>query len=206
VGEVEAGGTKSFDLYVLVDPSFTGGSLTNTVLVLSSPSNVVPPGPPPGLPSSLPQGPATWDPNTASNTATKITSAHVSHDLSIKKTSDADVYKPSSRVKYTITVVNNGPSDAANVTVTDYLPSTKQAKYLWDTGGCIRTNTTLTCNIGPMESGEIRQFDVYMTVFGSNGVVSNTATITGGASPYDGNLSNNTSIRKIVVQGKKFTK
>jgi uncharacterized repeat protein (TIGR01451 family) len=203
LGNMAAGSKKTFDIYVSVDPSLShGSSLVNTALALDSSS------------SDMPFGPMTNDPcNSTScggynnNQSTQNTTVYVDYDLSIKKTSDADTYKPSSTVKYTITVVNNGPSDVDSVTVTDNLPTPKQAKYLWDNGGCNWNGAkTLTCNLGAMAPGETRQFDVYVTIFGSRGTVSNTAYISSGASPYDVYSTNNTSTRTIIIQGTKFMK
>ena len=44
-----------------------------------------------------------------SNNIASATTAIRIADLGIVKTSDADTYKPSSQITYTITVVNNGP-------------------------------------------------------------------------------------------------
>jgi uncharacterized repeat protein (TIGR01451 family) len=65
--------------------------------------------------------------------------------LAIVKTSNAAIYKPSSTIAYTVTVTNNGASDALAVIVTDNLPTIKQASYLSDTGGCTQSGLTLTC-------------------------------------------------------------
>jgi uncharacterized repeat protein (TIGR01451 family) len=207
-GKMIAGARKSFDLYVEVDPALADGVvLKNTALVLPSPSNTSPPGAPPVLPPGFPQGPLTWDPLTSNNEANQNTTVHVNFDLSIRKTSDADTYKPSSTVKYTITVVNNGPSDVDNVVVRDDLPPPKQAKYLFDDAGCTWDGAkVLTCDLGPMAPGETKQFEVYVTIFGSKGQISNTATITSGAAPFDVYAPNNTSTRVILVQGAKFAK
>ena len=61
------------------------------------------------------------DPDTSNNTAGATTTIRVA-DLRIVKSSDADTYKPSSQITYTMTVTNNGPADAQNVIVTDALP------------------------------------------------------------------------------------
>jgi uncharacterized repeat protein (TIGR01451 family) len=136
------------------------------------------------------------DPNTGNNVVTATTTVATSADLVITKTSDAPNYKPSSQVKYQITVVNNGPSKALAVVVTDNLPDIKQAHYDSDTGGCVlSTPTTLVCNLGDLEVSQTKTFFIYVTVKGAQATVSNTASV---ASPTpDPNAANNTSTRVV---------
>jgi uncharacterized repeat protein (TIGR01451 family) len=146
---------------------------------------------------------AVFDPNNANNLASVDTTIRVAA-LQIVKTSDADIYKSSATIKYTITVENTGPADALGVVVTDTLPDTKQAIYRTDTGGCTRSNLTLTCALGtipadPDPARRTRSFNVYVTVKGNKGQVVNTASV---ASPtFDPDLSNNTSTRTVLIQG-----
>jgi uncharacterized repeat protein (TIGR01451 family) len=140
------------------------------------------------------------DSNTANNVQTASTTVTTSADVAITKTSDADSYKPSSRVTYQIAVVNNGPSKALNVAVTDNLPEIKQVIYESDTGGCVlSTPTTLTCNLGDLEASKSKTFFVYVTVKGSQGSVSNTASVA--SSTPDPTPANNSSTRVVTVKG-----
>ena len=141
------------------------------------------------------------DPNNGNNLATAAVTVQATADLAITKTSDADTYKPSTQVTYQITVSNNGPSKALNAVVTDNLPDIKQAIYQSDTGGCVKsTPTTLVCNMGDLALGQTRTFFVYVLIKGSQGNVSNTASVT--SSTPDPNLANNSSTRVVLV-GKK---
>ena len=141
------------------------------------------------------------DPNNGNNLATAATTVQTSADLAIAKTSDSDTYKPSTEVKYQITVSNNGPSKALSAVVTDDLPEIKQALYQSDTGGCVKsTPTTLVCAIGDLAVGQTRTFFIYVVIKGSQGNVTNTASV---ASPTpDPALANNSSTRVVLV-GKK---
>jgi uncharacterized repeat protein (TIGR01451 family) len=142
------------------------------------------------------------DPNTGDNVATAATHVQTSADLAITKASDATVYKPSSVVTYSVNVVNNGPSKALHVVVTDNLPDLKQAIYQSDTGGCVlSTPTTLMCNLGDMAVGESRTFFIYVLIHGNKGLVSNTASVASASSPPtpDPNAGNNSSTRQVTI-------
>jgi uncharacterized repeat protein (TIGR01451 family) len=142
---------------------------------------------------------STPDPVAGNNTANASTTVQNRADLSIVKTSDADIYKPSSTVVYTVTVTQNGPSDAGNVVVTDTLPTISKADYLFDTGGCSLAAGVLTCNLGTMAAGSQRSFNIHVRIKGSAGLVSNTADVTSDA--FDPNAANNTSTRVVLVKG-----
>jgi uncharacterized repeat protein (TIGR01451 family) len=140
------------------------------------------------------------DPNTGNNSATAAVTVVTNADLIIVKSSDKSIYKPSSQVTYTVTVTNNGPSDALAVVVTDNLPSIKQASFKSDTGGCTKNATPptkLVCNLGTIPFGTSRSFNIYELINGNQGSVSNTASV---SSPTtDPNLSNNMSTRTVTI-------
>jgi uncharacterized repeat protein (TIGR01451 family) len=140
------------------------------------------------------------DPNNSNNVASANAPVIARTDLVIVKTSDKSIYKPSSIVSYTVTVTNNGPSDALAVVVTDNLPMLKQATYKLDTGGCTKNAsppTTLTCNMGTIPFGTSKSFNINELINGTKGLVSNTATAA--SSTIDPNLSNNTSTRTVTI-------
>ncbi|HJQ98866.1 MAG TPA: DUF11 domain-containing protein [Candidatus Polarisedimenticolaceae bacterium] len=138
------------------------------------------------------------DPNNSNNVITAYAPVVAQADLAIVKTSDRAIYKPSTQVIYTITVTNNGVSDAQAVIVTDTLPDPKQALYQSDNGGCtLIAGKTLSCNLGAMATGTTRSFQVYMVVKGSRGSIDNTATV---ASPTtDPSPGNNSSTRTVTI-------
>jgi uncharacterized repeat protein (TIGR01451 family) len=137
------------------------------------------------------------DPNNNNNSSTAFTNVLAQADLAIVKTSDKTTYKPSSIVTYTISVTNNGPSDALAVIVTDNLPPFKQATYQSDTGGCTLSATNLTCNMGGMPVGTTKSFNVYELVNGNQGTVTNKASVS--SSTTDPANANNQSIRQVTV-------
>jgi uncharacterized repeat protein (TIGR01451 family) len=166
-------------LHTTVLASTPDGSITNTVSA----------------------GSTTVDPNAANNSLTVATTVHTSADLDIQLTSDADVYKPSATVAYTITVINAGPSDAQAVKVTDTLPPPKDAPYIFDTGGCALSanGTTLTCLFGTIPAGATRTINVYVRVKGSKGQLVSTATVA--STTADPVSANNTSVRTVLIKG-----
>lgn len=100
-------------------------------------------------------------------------------DLAVTKTADATgtVY-PGDQITYTIDVVNNGPSDATGVTVTDNLPAT--VAYVSDTCGGTHTAGTWTWAIGGLANTASVSCDVVVEVVaGANGPIDNTATVAG---------------------------
>lgn len=140
----------------------------------------------------------TSDPDMSDNSDTEQTTVIGIADLSIVKTSDADVYKPSSTIQYTITVTNAGPSDAVNVVVIDHLPATKQAIYQFDTAGCTKSGLTLTCNLGTIQAGASKSFNVYVTVKGKKDRVTNIVDVS--SDNVDPDISHNSSTREVLVK------
>ena len=109
------GATKSYQLTLGVAASFAPGNLTNTASITSSPAA---------------------DPNAANNSATDTDSVTASADLSITKTDSADPVTPGQAFTYTITVTNNGPSDSANVQVSDTVPAQFTVTNVSPAGSC----------------------------------------------------------------------
>lgn len=72
-------------------------------------------------------------------------------DLSLTKT--VDIINPAvsgDPVEFTLTVTNNGPDNATNVTVQDVLPS--DLTYVSNDGGAIHNSGTVTWNVGALTS------------------------------------------------------
>ena len=130
-----------------------------------------------------------------------MTTVQTRADVAVVKSSDADTYKPSSRVTYRIDVTNNGPSVARAVVVTDNLPDVRQALYQSDTLGCQRNSATdpteLRCELGDLRVGESRTFFMVLLVRGNKGLVSNTASVS--SATTDPNAGNNSSTRNVIV-------
>src|SRR4029079_8412368 len=65
----------------------------------------------------------TTDPTPANNTGTATTTVQTSADIAVTKTDSPDPVFAGNNLTYTINFVNNGPSDAQTVTVTDVVPA-----------------------------------------------------------------------------------
>jgi uncharacterized repeat protein (TIGR01451 family) len=139
------------------------------------------------------------DANNGNNNVTSSTNVITRADLAIAKTSDAPTYKPSSIITFTVQVTNNGASDAQAVVVRDTLPDTRQAQYLSDTGGCRLQGNQLLCELGTLKVGESKSFDIKITVRGSRGDVTNTASVS--SATTDPATGNNTVTKTVTVQG-----
>jgi len=117
---------------------------------------------------------------------------------------------PGGTFTYTVTVKNNGPDAAANVTVSDPIPAEfgfSNASAVM--GSCMPTSTGstsfptfVTCNLGTINSGA--RVDVTIDVRASNsGVISGPIRNTARAlsSTRDPNLGDNSSTIKVTLSG-----
>jgi uncharacterized repeat protein (TIGR01451 family) len=123
--------SASFDLVVRIAPEATG-SITNTATRTT----------------------ATADPNTANDSASTTTTLGAVADLAVTKNGPANAVA-GDNLTYTITVSNAGPAAAANVVITDALPTGTTFVSLTQTAGptfncttpAAGANGTVTCSI-----------------------------------------------------------
>ncbi|MDQ6800599.1 MAG: DUF11 domain-containing protein [Acidobacteriota bacterium] len=184
-----AGITASFQLVEKSDPSGTG-MFPNQVTVMST---TLDPGPNPNI----------------ANTATQM---RQDADLQVTKAGPltATAGQP---ITYTITAVNNGPTDATFVSLTDALPAnltfqswTQNTGPLFSCGTpAVGSSGTILCSNGVLTSGASATFTLVAKVVSTvanGGSVSNTATITAPTSPpisTDSNPFNNSSTATTTI-------
>ena len=116
-------------------------------------------------------------------------------DLSVTKTDNVDPAYVGDNVTYTITVTNNGPDAATNVTVTDSLPGAG-ATFVSASAGCSVSLGTVTCLIGGLASGASATVTVMVNATAA-GTLIDKASASG--SEADPNGANNSAIETTVV-------
>ncbi len=173
LGAIPSGGMATITVVTNIQGALAG-TLTNTVTVTATEA----------------------DPNAANNTASATTNIAAIADLSITKTDSPDPVNAGSNLTYTITVTNNGPAMATNVSISDTLPLTGLtfvSAMLSPSGPCQFASGVVTCTIGVMTSGATATATVVVTPTAS-GTLSNTATVTSNVPDHvPGNESATTS-------------
>ncbi|WP_152286269.1 PKD domain-containing protein [Flavicella marina] len=167
VGNLNAGDTYTLLLRVLVDPGASGKMYTNTI------SNTQ---------DQLDNN------NTPDDTeATIIVSAA---DLRVSKIVDNSSPVELSTINYTISVTNDGPNNATNVSITDNLPA--DLRYLSDDSSGMYNSGSGVWSIGNLANGETKTLNIEAIVrVGTVGnvIVNTTSNLT--ADQHDLNTTNN---------------
>ena len=137
-----------------------------------------------------------YDPAPANNTASATTNAPVNADLQITKIGFMEDNDPGDNASFTITVKNNGPSDATNIQVLDDMSTRynfSNHAYVLSTGTLSWGGTydnNLTWNIPFLASGAVATLIFTVQINNQNGSWTNTATVTGSQTdPVPGNNS-----------------
>lgn len=109
-------------------------------------------------------------------TAIEVTTVNAVADLAISKIDDVDPAGAGTPLTYTITVDNNGPSDALDVVVTDTLPA--GLTFVSTTGCAEDPNGVPTCTLGTLVAGAQAQITVLVNIDPTtNGTITNTASV-----------------------------
>jgi uncharacterized repeat protein (TIGR01451 family) len=128
-------------------------------------------------------------------------------DLAVTKSVSAATVDAGTNVTYTVTLTNNGPADAGNVTVTDNIPFGLSFVSLTTPAGWNCSTPApggtgiITCTKTSVLDGESDQFTVVATVKCSvpnNTVINNTASATE-ATPVDNNPNNDSASASFAV-------
>jgi len=183
VGNLAAGTNKVITVTYTVPASTGAGPQTNTVSVSST----------------------TSDPNTSNNTVSDTNTVITSADVSVTKddgVTQVTAGEPTTRT-YTITVSNAGPSNAANVTLTDTWPAGFTRGTITPAAGVTCADTTapnFSCNVGTLASGTNKVITVTYSVPASTAAGPQTNTVTVASTTDDPNGANNTASDSNTVK------
>ena len=148
----------------------------------------------------------TFDPNPENDSVTATTSVINQADLAVTKTASPGTVDTGTNITYTITVANNGPNSAANVTLTDNLPA--GTTFVSNSGAsawtcfdpAVGSTGAITCTIASLPNGDTATFTVVVQVscnVAHTTVINDTATVS--ASTPDPNLSDNSSTASVTA-------
>ena len=126
-------------------------------------------------------------------------SAGASADLAVSMTDQPDPVRVGKELSYRVTLVNDGPSEASNVILTDTLPP--EVAFKSASSGCSYGAGTVIC--GPLAlppgAAVAYEMDVIVEQRPSDGKLENTAVVA--ADVYDPNLGTNTATVVTRVAG-----
>jgi uncharacterized repeat protein (TIGR01451 family) len=148
------------------------------------------------------------DNNPANDSSTVITSVTPSADVAVTKNGPATI-SAGADITYTVTVTNNGPSDAANVSLSDTLPAdTTFVSATQNSGPAFSCGTpasggtgTITCTIDPLLTGQTATFTFVFHVSTTAGnSIANTADVTTTTGDPNSGNDSSTSTATVVVE------
>ncbi|MCP4664934.1 MAG: DUF11 domain-containing protein, partial [Deltaproteobacteria bacterium] len=172
IGNMAAGDGIALTINATVDPGVTG-TITNLAGVTGNETD-------PNLP----------------NTVTETTAVVAETDLTVTKGDSPDPVAAGTVLTYTLTVANQGPSDATGVVATDTLPP--EVSFVSAAAGCAAAGGVVTCTIGNLAAGGSAALTLNAAVDPAvTGTITNTAGVTGNET--DPNLPNTVVETTAVV-------
>lgn len=100
-------------------------------------------------------------------------------DVEVTQSALPDPIEPGGTLTYTFQILNNGPSTATGVTLTDTIPGTTTFIGSSTTLGSCSGTSTVTCNLGTMTVGQTATVTIQVTAPLTNGpIATNTGTVT----------------------------
>ncbi len=165
------------NITIVVTAPAQGGTITNTAAIATT----------------------TTDPVAANNSDSETTTVTASADLAISQTDNPDPVTASSSLQYIVTVTNNGPSNAATLTMTDTLPAGVTFVSATGTGWtCSQAAGVVTCTRAALNTGVTAPAITITVTAPANGTtLTNTAAIA--AATGDPNNTNNSSTETTTV-------
>jgi uncharacterized repeat protein (TIGR01451 family) len=134
------------------------------------------------------------DPNPADNSASAQTTVNPVADLALTATDVPDPVVAGELLTYSLVVKNNGPSDAAGVSITDTLPA--GVNFAAAPQSCLELNGTVTCKVDALASGQSATLDIAVRPR-SAGTITNAAQAS--SSVHDPDPANDTASVQTTV-------
>lgn len=180
IGSLASGESATIVLNVDVADSVRG-TVTNTVAVVS----------------------AETDSDLTNNSDTELTTVTPVVDLAITKSDSVDPVNAGDSFVYTLTAINNGPSTASEVVITDLLPAEVAFESGSSTQGTVtESGGTVTAAIGTLASGASATVTLSVTVDDSaRGNITNSASVAADEmeiSPADNSVTEATQVSPVV--------
>lgn len=136
--------------------------------------------------------------NSANNSDNESTQLNQEVDLQITKTDSTDPITPGDSLTYSLTVMNNGPSDATGVTVVDTLPAEVTFNSAVPSqGSASEAAGVVTAALGSLPTGQSATVDIIVTAGIAQGSITNTATVS--SDETETNSANNTDAEVTAV-------
>ena len=136
------------------------------------------------------------DPNPDDNTISQTTASDPAVDVALEKSDVADTVLVNAELTYTLTVINNGPSDASRVTLTDTLP--ENATFVSASEGCSESGGTVLCTIGTLTNGESVTV-VIVVVPIEVGTITNKVSVGSGQSDPDARNNSGSQSTNVIL-------
>jgi uncharacterized repeat protein (TIGR01451 family) len=184
---MDNGDSAAFTLVVRVSSAVAEGTLLSNTAAVSSPVT---------------------DPDTNNNSATAVTAVVARADIAVTKSDSPDPAIAGTNLTYSITLVNNGPSDAQDVSLSDTLPANVRFQSLSAPAGWsvstppVDGSGTVTATRATLAFGTGNQvFTLVVRICPEvlcNTVISNTAS--GSSTTIDPDPSNNQSSTNTTAQ------
>ncbi|MEO1645648.1 MAG: DUF11 domain-containing protein, partial [Chloroflexota bacterium] len=175
LGMIASGASATVTVAVRVDPDNAAQTMTNEVSVTSEEGN-------------------DEDTDETTDIIREI-------DLAIEKVVNQEFPVEGDTISYTLTIDNNGPSDATNVVVTDTIPAgITFSRFVPPTLPCVFATGTLTCTFASLAAGDTIEIGIEATVdVGSGGMTINNVGIVDADEP-ETDTNNNEDDVDITVQ------
>ena len=177
IGTLNNGATATLNITATVDAGTSGSTITNTITVVSADQT---------------------DSNTTADDPSEDITVGNGADLVTGKTVDNGTPNEGDTIIYTLTLTNNGPAQATNLTLTDQLPA--GVTYVSDDGAGAYVSGTGLWTIGTLNNGATATLNITATVdVGTSGnTITNTITVVS-ADQTDSNTTADDPSEDIVV-------